>query len=250
VVTRPDEVALPAAVAARPRDERGYPVPAITPWPDGSPAFAQQSSFRTLICLAQRRCTVCGTTMPRGPVYRVVDDEHADLIGAVLDVGKSLFNAAPAMEGPGHRSCMIYSAIVCPYLASPGARRKIETQSGLETLPRGDPRGASGGVAGFDGYSWKVGTRSLEIFFGQPVELLRYTEGTDLVGELDAEIAGERGPVPSCPAYLLDDDAKAEHTAKTVLAGGNDSPAPAARQQEQARKNRRKTARAARRKNR
>jgi len=188
--------------------------------------------------------------MPAGLVYRIVDDEHADLIGAALDAGKYFYNAAPAMEGPGHRACMIYSAIVCPYLASPGARRKIETQAGLETLPRGDPRGASGGLAGFDGYSWTVGARGLEIFFGRPVELLRYTEGTDLAGELDAEIAREQATVPSCPAYLLDDDARAEESAKAILTSVDGSQAPAGRQQDQARKERRKSARAARRKNR
>lgn len=253
MVTRPDEVPLPAAVAARPRDERGYPVPAITPWPDGTPAFAQQSAFRTAICLAERRCTVCGTMMPRGPVYRPVDEGYADLIGLALDTGKLMINAAPAMEGPGHRSCMIYSAIVCPHLASPGARRKIETHIGPETLPRGDPRGSTGGVAGFDGYSWKVDEDGLGISFGQPVELLRYTEGTDLAGELDAEISRERGTVVQpCPAYLLDDDARAERAAKAILtrlADGDTSQAPA-RQREQARKNQRKTAKAARRKNR
>ena len=144
---------------------------------------------------------------------------------------------------------MLYSAIVCPHLASPGARRKIETQIDLETLPRGDPRGASGGVAGFDSYTWKIGEQRLEISFGQPVELLRYIEGTDLAGELEAEIARERGTVPPCPAYLLDDDARAEHAAKVILAGGSLSQAPG-RQRDQARKNQRKTAKATRRKNR
>ena len=241
---------MPAALAARPCDERGYPVPAITPWPDGAPAFAHQSAFRTLICLARRRCAVCGTKMPPGPVYRTVDGESADLIAVALEAGKLFFNMAPAFEAPGHRSCMIYSAITCPYLASPGARRKIETHVGPETLPRGDPRGPSAAVAGYDGYSWNVGAQGLEIFFGQPVELLRYTDGTDLAAELRAEVARERRPVQPCPAYLLDDDARAGQAARAILSGGDGSRAPAARQREQARKDRRKTARAARRKNR
>lgn len=74
---------MPAAVAARPRDERGYPVPAVTPWPDGRPEFARQSTPRTLVCLDERRCVVCGTKMPPGPVYRPVDGEAADLIAAL-----------------------------------------------------------------------------------------------------------------------------------------------------------------------
>ena len=241
---------MPAVVAARPRDVRGYPVPAITPWPDGTPAFAHQSAFRTMICLAQRRCTVCGTKMPPGPVYRTVDGESAELIAVALSAGKLLINMMPAFEGPGHRACMIYSAVICPYLASPGARRKIETTVG-PTVPRGDTRGPSAAVAGYDGYSWEVGAQGLEISFGQPVELLSYTDGSDLAAELRAEIARERGPVQPCPAYLLDDDARAEQAARAIVAGGGGgSRAPGVRQQEQARKNNRKTARAARRKNR
>ena len=241
---------MPASVAARPRDDRGYPVPAITPWTSGAPEFAQLSSFRILICLAERRCTVCGTKMPRGPVYRVVDDEMADFIALALEHGKQLISATPAREGPGHRSCMLYSAIVCPYLASPGARRKFEMITALETLPKGELRGASAAVAGYDGYTWKVGERSLEISFGQPVELLRYAEGADLADELRAAIAREQGPVLSCPAYLLDDEVRAKDAAKAIIAGGQSPQAPAARQEDQARRNRRKAARAARRKSR
>jgi hypothetical protein len=214
------------------------------------PGFAELNSFRTLICLAEHRCTVCGTKLPRGPVYRVVDGEATELIEAVLAAGKSYVNAAPASEGPGHRSCMLYSAMVCPHLSSSGARRTTEATVGTQTLPKGDPRGPSAAVVGFDGYHWKVGERSLEIYFGQPVELLRYAEGADLADALRAEIARERGPAQSCPAYLLDDDARAEQAARAIIAGGGGSATGAARQQEQARKNRRKAARSARRKNR
>ena len=97
-------------------------MPAITPWTDGAPAFAELNSFQTLICLTERRCTVCGMKLPRGPVYRVVDGEVADLIAMVLAAGKSYVNAAPASEGPGHRSCTLYSAMVCPHLSSTGAQ--------------------------------------------------------------------------------------------------------------------------------
>jgi hypothetical protein len=53
-VARPAEVPMPAVVAARPSDARGYLVPAVTPWPDGRPEFARQSTPRTLVCLAER----------------------------------------------------------------------------------------------------------------------------------------------------------------------------------------------------
>jgi hypothetical protein len=129
---------------------RGYPVPAVTPWPDGKPEFAQQSTMRTLVCLAQCRCVVCGTEVAPGPIYRPADGEEAEFVAVALRFGKlKLYrNAAPTREGAGHRSCMIYSAIVCPYLASPGARRKFEIWLGPGAVPRGDPRGPSAAVVG------------------------------------------------------------------------------------------------------
>jgi hypothetical protein len=116
--------------------------------------------------------------------------------------------------------------------------------AGTQTLSKGDPRGPSAAVVGYDDFNWKAGERSLEIFFWQPVERLRYAEGADLADERRAEIARERSPALSCPAYLLDDDAKAEQAARAIIAGGDGSTAGAARQQEWARKNRRKAARA------
>lgn len=242
---------MPPTVAARPRDDRGYPVPAITPWSDGRALFAQQSAFRTLICLAERRCTVCGTKIPPGPVYRVVDGGLGGNIELALYTGKSYFNLAPATEGPGHRSCMIYSAVICPHLTSPGARRKIETRVGPETLPKGDPRGSTGTVVGYESYSYQLTARGLEIYCGQPVELLEYSEGIELIDELTGEIARESGGAQPSPSYLLDDEASAERTAKAILMAGSASrPTDNTRQNEQTSKNRRKAAKAARRRSR
>lgn len=116
---------------------------------------------------------------------------------------------------------------------------------GPEVVPRGDPRGSSAAVVGYDGYSWEVSAEGMEILYGQPVELLSYANGADLL----AEIAQEQEAAETCPPYLLDDDAKAKQAAWTAL-DRSASRAPAARQHDQVRKNRRKSARAARRKNR
>lgn len=252
MVSSPDQVPMPARIAARPRDERGYPVPAITPWPDGSPAFAQQGSFRTMICLAERRCTICGTKMRPGPVYRVVSDDLVDNIALALDAGKRYMNLAPAFEGPGHLICMLYSAIVCPYLASPGARRQSPTTVAGEHIPRGDPRGTEGAVVGFDSYRWQIraGADGIEIFFGQPVDMLSYANGDDLAEELAAVIAREPNSAEQCPDYLLGDDSKAENAAKAVIESRGGPPPASSRQADQARKKQRKAARAARRKSR
>lgn len=250
VVAPPKQVPVPARLAARPHDERGYPVPAITPWPDGSPAFAQQGSFRTLICLAERRCVICGTKMAPGPVYRVVSDDLVDNIALVLDTGKRYMNLAPANEGPGHITCMLYSAAVCPYLASPGARRKNQATIAGEEIPRGDRRGSEAAVVGFDSYRWQIGPDGFEIFYGQPTEMLTYAKGTDLIAELTEEIVQEPEPTLRCPDYLLGNDAKAEKAAKAIITRADNTPPATVRREDRARKNRRKAAKAARRKGR
>lgn len=48
---------------------------------------------------------------------------------------------------------MIYSAAVCPHLASPHARRKIEVTKPAAILPKGDRRGD---IAAIVGYSYQL----------------------------------------------------------------------------------------------
>lgn len=236
---------MPAAVAARPRDERGYPASAVTPWSDGVPAFASQSPLRTFVCAAQHRCAVCGTKMPPGPVYHLVEGEIAGFIAYTSERGKSFRDYVRGREGPGHRACMVYAAAVCPYLASPNEHRKIAGRAGPETVSRGP----SSAVVGFDGYSWHFDGKTMEVTYGQPVELLPYAGGGDLVAELRAEIARERGPAGPCPAYLLDDNDSVYRVALALPADGSSRNVPACRQ-DQVLKARRKAARAARRNNR
>jgi hypothetical protein len=44
--------------------------------------------MRTLVCVAQRRCVVCGTEVAPGPIYRPADGEEAEFIAVALRFGK------------------------------------------------------------------------------------------------------------------------------------------------------------------
>jgi hypothetical protein len=67
------DVAMPSAVALRPRDPRGVPIPAITRWESGLPVFREASGERQLLCALQNRAPraacrwmtamVCGTSL-------------------------------------------------------------------------------------------------------------------------------------------------------------------------------------------
>jgi hypothetical protein len=202
-------VIMPAAVAARPRDSRGYPVPAITPWQDGVPRFALTGVARTFLCAIERRCSVCSLELPAGPVWRVVGGAETEAIAAALAAGTRFRNAAPAAEAPGHRNCMLYAAIACPYLGRPNARRgSPATGAGFES-ERGARRGTGGAVVAFNSYEFEYGDEVLFRFAGLR-EFRRHELGEEQLPELVTAVAAETGAVPPMPAYLLDDEAAAQ----------------------------------------
>jgi len=199
---------MPAAVAARPRDVRGYPVPAITPWDSGSPVFAATGTARTYLCAVERRCSICALPMAPGPVWRVVAGEEAAAIADALASGHEYRNLAATAEAPGHRACMLYAAVVCPYLARPQARRGSEATAIGLAAAKGSRRGDGGAVASFGQLQWRhvPGTGMLFRFAGL-TEFLPHVEGADQLPALAAAVAAEAASDEVAPAYLLADEA-------------------------------------------
>jgi hypothetical protein len=190
------DIPMPPAVAARPRDERGYPVLAITPWDGGTPRFAATGTARSYICAVERLCSICGTPIAAGPVWRVVSGAESD---AIAEAGPSFRNGAATVEAPGHRECMLYAAIACPYLAQPTARRGQDSQ--MLDVSRGFRRGAGGAVVGFT----TVESRYADVMmfrFAGVAEFLPHEEGADQLPALLAAIAAAPVRVPGYPAYL------------------------------------------------
>lgn len=212
---------MPAAVAALPRDDRGYPVLAITPWADGQPRFGLTSTDRVLICAVERRCAICGTRLVPGEAWRVVSAAEAVAIRDATERGVPFRNAAPTVEPPGHRVCMTYSAVICPYLARPNARRGQDVAIADFRAGRGDRRGEidgiGGAVAGFSTYEFQMTTTVNFTFQG----LLSYTThrlGDDQFDALIDLIATDpAGSAETCPPYLLDNDELAIERARRYI---------------------------------
>ncbi len=191
-----ESVPMPAAVDGRPRDARGYPVPAITPWEDGVPRFALTDHTRSAECARGRLCSVCGTVMPPGTVWRVVGAAESTAIGAALAAGRPYRNLAPTLEGPGHRACMLYASMVCPYLARPNARRGMSAVAPDELtghVVRGAVRGALGAVVGFGAYEYAITGTQVLFRFLDVMEFLPHDTADAHLDELRAELAGEPG---------------------------------------------------------
>jgi hypothetical protein len=232
----PDErrtVPTPPAVAALPHDPRGFPIPAITPRDaSGTPAFAITGTARTLICAVERRCSICGTPMPPGPVWRVIAVAETEALVTAAAEGRSVANRTPSPEPPGHRECMLFAAFTCPFLARPNARRGLAVEVFGESFARGTARGATadvgGAVAGFAEYEFRyVPGEQVGFLFSGLVELRPHQLGADQIPELAAALAltPAAGPAPDphphphpqCPPYLLDDEAAAESHARAIL---------------------------------
>ncbi|HEV2639192.1 MAG TPA: hypothetical protein VGX23_28890 [Actinocrinis sp.] len=217
---RIDELPMPARVAARPRDERGYPVPAITPWQDGLPQFALTSLPRTYICAMEHRCSICGDAMAPGPVWRVLAGPEADAAAEALAAGRRFLNRAPTAEAPGHRACMLYAAITCPYLARPAARRGRPVDLLGLSAERGGRRGLGGAVAAFEKVQFQLGSVVMFRFAGL-TEFLQHDLGTDQSAALAAELAAaDPEPRQPIPVYLLPDEADAQRRFEELRRNG------------------------------
>ncbi len=200
---------MPHAVAALPRDPRGYPVLAITPWRDGQPRFGFTSTERVLICAVERRCAICGTRMEPRQAWRVVSATEAVAMRDAIATGVAFVNAAPTVEPPGHRECMLYSAIVCPYLARPNARRGQDVAIADFSAERGDARGeidgVGGAVAGFAGYEFRL-DEVVSFTFTGLISAVTHRLGDDQIDALREALAATGPANETCPPYLLDDD--------------------------------------------
>jgi len=187
-----DSVPMPPAVEARPRDTRGYPVPAITPWEGEQPQFALTDHGRSADCARGRLCSVCNTLMPRGPVWRVVGAAESEAIAEALAAGRPYRNLAATLEGPGHRACMLYASMVCPYLARPNARRGLSADGADQVaghVVRGAVRGAMGAVVGFADYEYAVTDTRVLFRFLDVVEFLPHDTADAHLAELRAALA-------------------------------------------------------------
>ncbi|MGE7436512.1 hypothetical protein [Kitasatospora sp. NPDC001175] len=187
---------MPPTVDARPRDTRGYPVPAITPWQEDQPQFALTDYGRSADCARGRLCSVCNTLMPRGPVWRVVGATESAAIAEALAAGRPYRNLAPTLEGPGHRACMLYASMVCPYLARPNARRgtsAAQPDELTEHVVRGAIRGSTGAVVGFADYEYAITDTQVLFRFIDVVEFLPHDSADAHLDELRAELARSAG---------------------------------------------------------
>ncbi|MBQ1113482.1 hypothetical protein [Streptomyces sp. C3-3] len=184
----------------------------------------------------------------------MVDTEETEMLAEVLSrgVGNKFLNMAPTQEGPGHRSCMIYSALVCPFLGGPEARRSQDANTYGEEIPRGEARGKKGGVVAYDSCDFRETPAGPGCVYGHPLELLEYERGEDLLGALKEAVEADAEAVTgTCPPWLLSDEAASEKAFLHAMRSPEEvALLNAQRREAEARRKRQKQAKASRRRNR
>lgn len=187
----PSDVPEPAGVAALPHDHRHFPLPVHVGRPPGVAVRISEADIRRLVIIThERRCTICGWKV--GKRERCWYVSHGPAIATNRRSRWTMWD--PSLEGAGHKECLLYSAIVCPFLAIPGYRRRTDQRVGVDVVvPRGTQRGEwvlAGGVEMRVGFKQD---RTVTIFIGSgEPELIPYEKGADLLLLLEGAIAEAR----------------------------------------------------------
>lgn len=180
---------LPAWLQDLPRDSRGYPVPAEVGWRDGEPKLDSVDTMRKIALGFHRACAVCGFEIRAGsPAYRAFAQSDA----AVIRGEQRERSLDPS--GPLHASCVLFSAMACPYLRAKTARLGPDSQ-----FEPGARRGTLAAVMGFADFGLLVyeplpGVTDVserhapQFAYLQLVEDIPYRMGEELAQRFDAAV--------------------------------------------------------------
>lgn len=113
------DVPIPDRLARRPRDRRGYPIPAaVQVASDGTPDFRVTDIERWCRLLSTKCCALCGEPLGR----------HLAFVGGPLSHTNRVFTDLPM-----HKDCATYALQVCPYIAAPNFRyaESVKVEEGV-----------------------------------------------------------------------------------------------------------------------
>lgn len=190
-----------------PRDPRGFFILAEAGWEAGKPIFNRFSVERTVVLAINRACALCGYPMPKGThVYRAfAQGDAAQIRGRERDHAYDL-------AGPLHLSCILYSAIVCPYL-----REKTSRLGKDSMISPGARRGTLAAVLGFEDLGLMVPEHIPPGSFATPkiayiklIEDIRYRDGDELRDRYTAAVTSDASVVDMSYPRLFWTDAPAD----------------------------------------
>lgn len=129
----------PAWIADLPHDPRGFLAPAEAGWENGLPILSKVATDRKVALGMRRACAVCGFAMPKGNnVYRAFAQSDA------AHMRQFERERSHDLGGPLHLSCVLYSAMACPYMRERGSRLGKASE-----INPGARRGTRAAIMGF-----------------------------------------------------------------------------------------------------
>lgn len=134
---------IPGGMARLPLDKHHRPVPWFVAWIGGVPDFRVVKPGAIQQALRHRLCWVCGLPFQR-------QEDRAFVIGPMCAVNRV------SSEPPSHEDCGAYSAMVCPFLATPRMGRRERHKPAGAVDPAGIMIRRNPGVA----LVWVTGYRS------------------------------------------------------------------------------------------
>jgi len=114
----------PPRIARLPRNKAGYRVPWFVDYVNGEPDFRIADTRKMRGAVMLRLCWLCGGPL-RNDVLGRAATQYAYVIGPMCAVNRV------SSEPPSHRDCAIYAATACPFLTTPGMRRRDDLPDGI-----------------------------------------------------------------------------------------------------------------------
>lgn len=160
---------MPGRIATLKQDKAGHPIPWFVAWIDGKPDFRVVRRGGIETALARKLCFICGVPFLR-------QERRAFVIGPMCAINR----VAP--EPPAHKDCAVYSAMNCPWLATPSMKRRERGLPEDHMAPAGVAILRNPGVALVwvtDYRAWKKFDAPGGVLFdvGEPKEALWFAHG-------------------------------------------------------------------------
>jgi hypothetical protein len=161
----------PPRVDRLPRNRVGYPVPWFVGIVNGQPDFRVIGEGKLRGAITFRCCWICGGSLINRTLGAAAT-QYAYVIGPMCAVNRT------SAEPPAHRECAIYAATACPFLTTPGMRRRDSNMPANAVDPDGVMLKRNPGVAlVWVTNDWRM-IPGYQLFqTGEPAEVLWFAQG-------------------------------------------------------------------------
>jgi len=157
---------MPGRMQLLPRDKHGRPVPWFVAWIDGQPDFRVIGPGKLDRAFRDRLCWVCGFPFQR-------QEDRAFLIGPMCAVNRV------TAEPPCCLDCAVWSALNCPFLATPQMTRRERHMPGAAANPAGIMIRRNPGASLVWVARYKAWHRGFLFRFDEPRRVLWFARGRE-----------------------------------------------------------------------